>query len=119
MRAQRSRLAAARAAGLLAGYAADRILGDPRRWHPVAGFGATAQAVERRLYAGSRVRGVAHAALLAGGAAALGFAAERAARRSAAATLAVTACATWLVLGGRSLEREAVAVDARLADGDL
>jgi len=111
--------AAARAAGLLAGYAADRLLGDPRRWHPVAGFGVAANALEARLYAGTRARGVAHAAILAGGAAALGAAAERAARRSPAARVLVTAAATWLVLGGRSLEREAAAVHARLADGDL
>ena len=111
--------AAARAAGLLAGYAADRLLGDPRRRHPVAGFGVAANALEARLYAGTRGRGAVHAAILAGGAAALGAAAERAARRSPAARAAVTAAATWLVLGGRSLEREAAAVHARLADGDL
>lgn len=110
---------AARAAGLLAGYAADRLLGDPRRWHPVAGFGAAANALEARLYASTRARGVVHAVLLAGGAAALGVVAERAAGRSPVARAAVTAAATWLVLGGRSLEREAAAVHARLADGDL
>jgi adenosylcobinamide-phosphate synthase len=113
------RAASARAAGLLFGFAADRLLGDPRRWHPVAGFGATAQAVEARLYADTRARGAVHAALLAGGAVALGLAAQRAADESAAATVAVTACATWAVLGGRSLEREAVAVGQHLADGDL
>jgi len=111
--------AAARAAGLLAGYAADRLLGDPRRWHPVAGFGTAANALEGRLYAGTRARGVVHAVILAGGAAALGVVAERAAGRSPVARAAVTAAATWLVLGGRSLEREAAAVHARLADGDL
>jgi adenosylcobinamide-phosphate synthase len=111
--------AAARAAGLLAGYAADRLLGDPRRWYRVAGFGVAANALEARLYAGTRARGAVHATILAGGAAALGAAAERAARRSPAARAVVTAAATWLVLGGRSLEREAAAVHARLADGDL
>jgi adenosylcobinamide-phosphate synthase len=75
--------------------------------------------VEGRLYGDTRRHGAAHAAVLAGGAAALGLAAQRAARGSAAASLAVTACATWLVLGGRSLEREADAVHRRLADGDL
>ena len=30
------------AAALAGGYAADLLLGDPRRWHPVAGFGALA-----------------------------------------------------------------------------
>jgi adenosylcobinamide-phosphate synthase len=109
----------ARAFGLVVGYSADRLLGDPRRWHPVAGFGAAAQAVEARLYADSRPRGVAHATLLVGAAAALGLAAQRAVRGSPAATVVVTAAATWVVLGGRSLEREAMAVHRRLADGDL
>lgn len=130
------RAAAARGTGLLLGYAADRILGDPGRWHPVAGFGVAAQAVERCLYADSRTRGAVHAAVLAGGAVALGLAAERASgwparasgwpvprppasRRSSAARIALTAVATWAVLGGRSLEREALAVHEQLADGDL
>jgi len=111
--------AAARAAGLLLGYAADRLLGDPRRGHPVAGFGAAAQALEARLYADSRARGTAHAALLVGAAVALGLSVERVAERSPAVTVAVTAAATWVVLGGRSLEREATAVERHLADGDL
>lgn len=113
------RTASARALGLLLGYAADRVLGDPPRWHPVAGFGAVANALERRLYTDSHARGVAHAALLTGGVVALGLAAERASRRSPVATVAVTAIAAWAVLGGRSLEREAVAVHDRLAAGDL
>jgi adenosylcobinamide-phosphate synthase len=114
-----ARDAVARAAGLLAGYAADRLAADPRRWHPVAGFGAAASRLERHLYRDSRRRGVAHAAVLAGGAAALGAAAESAARRSPAARALVTAAATWTVLGGRSLEREAAAVRDLLAAGDL
>ncbi len=114
-----SRASSARAIGLLLGFSADRLLGDPRHWHPVVGFGTAAQAVEAHLYADRRAPGAVHAALLAGGAAALGFAAQRAARGSTAATVAVTAAATWVVLGGRSLEREADAVHRRLADGDL
>ena len=110
--------AAARALGLLAGYAADRIFGDLRRGHPVAGFGALAQWLENRLYGDARARGVAHAALLVGGTVALGCAAERFARHPAA-QIAATALATWTVLGGRSLEREATAVHTFLAAGDL
>jgi len=108
----------ARAIGLLVGYAADRILGDPRRFHPVAGFGAVATAVEDLLYVDSRARGVAHTALLVGGTVALGVAAERAATQPVA-RVAVTASATWAVLGGRSLAREASAVHAHLAADDL
>lgn len=108
----------ARVAGLLLGFAADRVLGDPRRFHPVAGFGATAAALERRLYGDSRARGVLHTSLLVGGAVALGVRAERAARQPAARA-GVTAAATWVVLGGRSLAHEAEAVHAFLAAADL
>lgn len=111
--------AVTRAAGLLLGHAADRLLGDPRRLHPVAGFGTVAGALERRLHADSRARGAAYTAVLVGGAAALGVAAERAAARRPLTHLAVTAAATWAVLGGRSLEREASAVHAHLAAPDL
>ena len=36
------------AAGLAAGVALDALLGDPRRFHPVAGFGRAAAALEAR-----------------------------------------------------------------------
>jgi adenosylcobinamide-phosphate synthase len=108
----------ARAAGLLLGFAADRLLGDPRRGHPVAGFGTVAARLEQVLYADSRPRGAVHTVVLVGGAVALGAAAERAATGPATRTL-LTAAATWAVLGGRSLEREATAVHRRLAADDL
>lgn len=105
----------ARAAGLLLGWAADRALGDPQRFHPVAGFGTTASSLERVLYADSRARGVAHTGILVGGAVVLGLLAER----PRAARVLTTAVATWAVLGGRSLEREALAVHTRLVAADL
>lgn len=108
-----------RATGLLLGYAADRLWGDPRRFHPVAGFGTAASALEERLYADSRSRGVAHTALLVGAAAGVGIVLERATASHPVMRTAVTALATWTVLGGRSLEREATAVEDRLASGDL
>jgi len=100
-----------RAFGLALGFAADRLLGDPRRWHPVAGFGQAAAALEDRLHADSRARGVAHVALLVG-------AATYAGRQLGDGTLA-TAAATWVVLGGRSLDREAAAVQTLLDEGRL
>jgi adenosylcobinamide-phosphate synthase len=100
-----------RASGLALGFAADRLLGDPRRWHPVAGFGRVAAALEQRWYADSRTRGVVHVAALVGGATLAG-------RRVGDGTL-TTAAATWVVLGGRSLDREAAAVQALLDEGRL
>ena len=108
----------ARAVGLLLGFVADRALGDPQRFHPVAGFGTVAVGLERRIYADSRRRGVAHAVVLIGGAVGLGLLTERTCARPLWRT-ALTAAAAWAVLGGRSLEREALAVHRRLADGDL
>lgn len=108
----------ARAVGLLLGHIVDGALGDPRRFHPVAGFGRTALGLERRMYADSRARGVAYVLLLVGGAAALAAAAERRARHPLA-QIFVTATVTWAVLGGRSLGNEAAAVSELLASGDL
>ena len=100
------------------GFVADRLLGDPQRLHPVAGFGSVAAALEDRLHADSRARGAAHVAVLLGGAAALGICVERSAPGRVTRAL-VTAAATWAVLGGRSLEREAEAVHSFLVAGDL
>ena len=101
-----------RAAGLLLGAALDRAVGDPRRWHPVAGFGTAAAALELRAYRDSRAAGALHVLVLVGGAAALGALAPR---RS---TLA-TAAATWAVLGGTSLVREGRGMAAELGAADL
>lgn len=104
--------------GLLAGFAADAVLADPRRCHPVAGFGSLAAAVERAGYADRRSFGVGYAAVLVGGAVGLGVLAGRGARRPAATAL-LTAVATWAVLGGESLAREGTALAAELERGDL
>lgn len=107
------------ALGLVLGYAADRAWADPARWHPVVGFGRAAGALERQVYASDRLRGAAHTGVLVGGAAGLGVLADRATRRRPALRTAVTAAATWAVLGGCSLEREAGRVHAHLSAGDL
>jgi Cobalamin-5-phosphate synthase len=41
---------AAAALALLSGYGADRLLGDPARFHPAAGFGRIGTTLERRLW---------------------------------------------------------------------
>ena len=109
----------ARAAGLVLGFAVDRWLADPARWHPVAGFGRLAGALERRWWAPRRGRGTAYAAVLVGGTTLTGIGVERATRDRPLATVVVTAVATWAVLGGASLDREGRAVAALLDAGDL
>lgn len=108
-----------RAAGLALGYAADLVFGDPRRWHPVSGFGKIARAAEHVMYADTRRAGALFTTVLVGGAAGLGYAADRATRRHAVLNTAVTAVATWAVLGGRSLGYEARTLDDQLRRGDL
>jgi adenosylcobinamide-phosphate synthase len=114
------------ATGLLLGYAADRLLGDPRHFHPVAGFGRIAMALEAHTHAPSRVRGVVHVGALVGGATAAGMLVDHLAGRVGdpgmgrdIGRVAITAVATWAVLGGRSLEREALTIQRQLAAGDL
>jgi adenosylcobinamide-phosphate synthase len=108
--------------GAAAGLLGDLLLGDPRRGHPVAVFGRAAGAVERVLWRDHRGWGALHTALCAGGAAALGAAAARAVRASRlapAASVALTGAATWAVVGGTSLAREARAVGRALEAGDV
>ncbi|MDU0253201.1 cobalamin biosynthesis protein [Streptomyces sp. PU10] len=105
--------------GATAGLLGDLLLGDPRRGHPVAMFGRAAGAVEQVLWRDHRGRGAVHTTVCAGGAAALGLAASRAVRRSPAASVALTAAATWAVVGGTSLAREAKAVGRALEAGDV
>ncbi len=107
------------AAALATGYAADAAFGDPRRLHPVAGFGRIALRAEAAADAPTRARGAAYAVALVGLAGAAGELAARAAARAGAGRSVVLAAVTWAALGGRSLTR----VAARLADhveaGDL
>ncbi|HKC30024.1 MAG TPA: cobalamin biosynthesis protein [Jatrophihabitans sp.] len=105
------------AIGLLAGVALDAVVPDPRVGHPVAGFGSIATAVERRVYADSRVRGSAFALGCVIATAAGGVAIERRAGRYPG--IAAVAAGTWMVLGARSLRREAGAVHELLTRGDL
>lgn len=107
------------AAGLLLGWLADQAFGDPRRLHPVAGFGRAAAALERAWYADDKARGLAFAGVLVGTTTAAGIAAERAIKAHGPFRLAATAVATWAVLGGRSLTREGSAIAARLEADDL
>ena len=54
------------AAGIVLGVGGDALLGDPRRFHPVAGFGRAAAALEGVAYRPTRRAGAAYAAVLVG-----------------------------------------------------
>ncbi|MYV45700.1 cobalamin biosynthesis protein [Streptomyces sp. SID2888] len=105
--------------GATAGILGDRLLGDPRRGHPVAAFGRAAGAVEHLLWRDHRGWGALHTAVCVGGAVSLAALAGSALRASRTASVALTAAATWAVVGGTSLTREARAVGHALESGDL
>lgn len=105
--------ARSRAIGIAVGVVADLLLGDPRRGHPVAGFGTAAARLEKLTYADNRRAGVLHTGLLLGGLGWLGWAAGRGDR------VWVTAAATYVALGGTSLNRVGGQMAQRLATGDL
>uniref|UniRef100_UPI0024553B5E cobalamin biosynthesis protein n=1 Tax=Nocardia wallacei TaxID=480035 RepID=UPI0024553B5E len=114
----------ARAIGLGLGFVLDRVAGDPRRWHPVAGFGAVAGALEQVAHRDARGAGVAHELVLVGGVVAVSAGVERflATRRGAGSTVAQgvsTAIATWIALGGTTLARTGSDMTRRLESGDV
>lgn len=102
------------------GYLADLVVADPRRAHPVAGFGTLATALERVTYRDARSAGIVHTGLLL---TALGVGTavvDRAAgRRGPQWSAGVLAAATWVSLGGTSLTRTGLAMADLLDDGDI
>jgi adenosylcobinamide-phosphate synthase len=104
---------------LAGGFAADLLVGDPRRGHPVAGFGRVALAFERVVHAPSRVRGVVFCGVLVSGAALVAELAARAASRVRGGRAAVLLLVTWAALGGRSLARAGAEIAERLEADDL
>ncbi|MFE6925261.1 cobalamin biosynthesis protein [Nocardia sp. NPDC057663] len=100
------------AVGLMLGFALDRVFADPRRWHPVAGFGSAAAALEQVTYADDRRAGVVHEVVAVGSVIGIGVLAAR-------GGVLATALATWTALGGRSLARAGHAMAERLDAGDI
>jgi len=99
--------------------ALDRVLADPVRWHPVAGFGRAATVLEMGMYRRSRLSGAAFTVIGVGAPVAAGVALSRLTRGRLIAQAALTAAATWAVLGGTSLAREGRLMAAHLEAGDL
>lgn len=109
----------AMAGGMVAGGLLDAAFGDPRRWHPVAGFGHCASALERRLYADSVMAGAGFSAAAVAAPVVVAGLAQRATRGRPLLRAGVVAVATFAVLGGSSLRREARSMAGSLAAGDL
>ncbi|MEY9845063.1 adenosylcobinamide-phosphate synthase [Streptacidiphilus sp. BW17] len=105
--------------GAVVGYAADAVFGDPRRGHPVAGFGRFAAALERRLYKDHRGSGAVFTLAAVGSVAGGALVTERTLRRSRPAQAALAAASAWAVLGGASLVREARGIASALERGDI
>lgn len=104
------------------GYLADVTVGDPRTGHPVALFGCAAEALERRIWADTRLRGVVYTGSCVAATVAIGLVAKSVARHPLAEAT-VTSMATWAVLGGKGLairgeEMAGLLEDAR-EHGDL
>jgi adenosylcobinamide-phosphate synthase len=97
--------------------AADAVLADPRRWHPVAGVGQLASRLEKAIYQPRRVRGGLHLLLSTVPLTVAAVAAQRLAGPRARLTLLATL--SWAAIGGHSLRREAERLAERLEAGDL
>jgi len=109
-----------RVVGVLVGYLADIVFGDPRAGHPVAGFGAAATTVERLTYRDTRVGGAVHVGVLVGTVSLFGAALQRYARRyGPLGSVVATAAAVWVALGGTSLARIGSAMGELLGNDDL
>ncbi|MFI5936924.1 cobalamin biosynthesis protein [Actinoplanes sp. NPDC051494] len=113
------RWAFADAAGMVAGFALDAVLGDPRRFHPVAGFGQAAGALEKRIYAPDRRSGALFTTVAVGAPVVAGVVLATATKRRPVARAALVAVTTWTVLGGRTLRHEARVMAGHLERDDL
>ncbi len=101
----------------IAGAGLDRLFGEPRRWHPLVGFGTLASACERTLNAGElrRLRGLLAWSLLVLPCVALALWAIPPGLPGGI----IDAILLYLALGGRSLGEHAERVADDLANGDL
>ncbi|MDO9244703.1 MAG: adenosylcobinamide-phosphate synthase CbiB [Rhodocyclaceae bacterium] len=105
------------AAAALVGVLLDRLLGEPRRWHPLVGFGRLADAAERCFRAGAPGHPLGNR--ISGLAAWLMIVAPFVALAVWFAHPVLDALLLWLALGGKSLGEHARAIAVPLAAGDL
>lgn len=103
--------------------AVDRVVGDPRKGHPVALFGTASARLEEHTYRDSRCAGAVHALCCVTPVVVLGLGAERIGKGRPVVHLLSTAAVTWACVGARTLAVEgrimADALDRGALDGDL
>jgi len=100
----------------------DRHLADPQRWHPVAGFGKVAAALESRMYRDDRRAGARYAAVTVGGPVLAAAWAQRRLRRAGSKRGrliygTISTLTAWYTIGGTSLVGEGTFV-AGLLESD-
>jgi adenosylcobinamide-phosphate synthase len=109
----------ARAGGLALGVVADMVWGDPRRGHPVAGFGRAAQRLEEQVYADDVRSGALFTTVAVAVPTILAVGVERGTARRPWLRMMSTAVTTWAVLGGTGLLREGRGMARDLESNDL
>lgn len=95
--------------GIITGFVADKLFGDPPRHHPVAYFGSYASFLERHLYRDSKLAGIA-------------FTTAAVIPPTILAALApeiLLPVAVWASLGGTTLEKVGRQVAHDLEEGDV
>jgi adenosylcobinamide-phosphate synthase len=108
-----------RIVGVLVGCLADLALSDPQRGHPVAVFGQAAAKVEQVTYGDTKLAGALHLGLAVGSVGLFGTAVQRVTARSPLWSVAATAAATWVALGGTSLVRTGLQMAQLLDRNDV
>jgi adenosylcobinamide-phosphate synthase len=108
-----------RALGLVGGAVADRLVGDPRRGHPVAGFGRVAAALEARMWRPSRAAGAAYTLVLVGATTGAAVWVDRRLRRWPGGRVVLLGAVTWAAVGGRSLATAGRELGGAVRSGDL
>lgn len=107
------------AAAIATGWVLDRLLGDPARWHPVAGFGYVATVLERRFWQPSRTAGTLFAAVMIAATALATSAIDRRLLPWRRARFVFRSIVIWTTLGGRSLDAAANRLSDHVQAGDL
>jgi len=98
-----------------AAIALDWLLGEPRKWHPLSGFGWIARKIERVLFAPSRLRGLLAWFVMVAPATALSF---WIAHFPGAISVIFSVWALYFALGHRSLHDHVRPVTMALRTGD-